>query len=95
MGTFAIQLGKGLGAHIATTASARGEELARTLGADIVVDYTREHFEQGLRDYDERLISSVATPSGGYFRHPATKKPDLLRELTIFLMESTGSHHSG
>ncbi len=55
VGTFAIQLGKWLGAHIATTASGRGEELVRKLGADIVVDYTREHFEQVLRDYDGAL----------------------------------------
>jgi NADPH:quinone reductase-like Zn-dependent oxidoreductase len=55
VGTFALQLGKWLGAHIATTASARGEELARKLGADIVVDYTRERFEQVLRDYDGAL----------------------------------------
>jgi NADPH:quinone reductase-like Zn-dependent oxidoreductase len=55
VGTFAIQLGKLLGAHIATTASARGEELVRTMGADIVVDYTREHYERALRDYDGAL----------------------------------------
>ncbi|MBO0790631.1 MAG: NADP-dependent oxidoreductase [Ktedonobacteraceae bacterium] len=55
VGTFAIQLGKWLGAHIATTASARGEEMVRKLGADIVVDYTREHFDQVLRQYDGAL----------------------------------------
>nr|WP_236038258.1 zinc-binding dehydrogenase [Ktedonobacter robiniae] len=55
MGTFAIQLGKWLGAHIATTASARGEEMVRKLGADVVVDYAREHFDQVLRDYDGAL----------------------------------------
>jgi NADPH:quinone reductase-like Zn-dependent oxidoreductase len=52
VGTFAIQLGKALGAHIATTASAHAEDLVRKLGADIIVDYTREHFEQILREYD-------------------------------------------
>jgi NADPH:quinone reductase-like Zn-dependent oxidoreductase len=55
VGTFAIQLGKWLGAHIATTASARGEELVRHLGADTVVDYTREPFEQVLHHYDGAL----------------------------------------
>ena len=45
VGTFAIQLGKWLGAHIATTASARGADMVRKLGADVVVDYTREPFE--------------------------------------------------
>jgi NADPH:quinone reductase-like Zn-dependent oxidoreductase len=55
VGTFAIQLGKWLGAHVATTASARGEALVRRLGADVVVDYTREQFEQVLHDYDGAL----------------------------------------
>lgn len=52
VGTFAIQLAKWLGASVATTASARGTELVRRLGADVVVDYTRESFEQVLHDYD-------------------------------------------
>lgn len=55
VGTFAIQLGKWLGAHIATTASARGANMVRKLGADVVVDYTREPFEQVLRGYDGAL----------------------------------------
>ena len=55
VGAFAIQLGKWLGAHIATTASARGADMVRKLGADIVVDYTREPFEQVLRGYDGAL----------------------------------------
>jgi NADPH:quinone reductase-like Zn-dependent oxidoreductase len=52
VGTFAIQLARWLGAHVATTASARGEALVRKLGAQEVVDYTRERFEDKLHDYD-------------------------------------------
>ena len=52
VGTFAIQLAKHLGAHVATTASARGEALVRRLGADVVIDYTRERFEDTLSGYD-------------------------------------------
>jgi alcohol dehydrogenase len=52
VGTFAIQLAKFFGAHVATTASARGEALVRRLGADVVVDYTRERFEARLSGYD-------------------------------------------
>jgi len=55
VGTFALQLGRWLGAHLATTASARGKEMARKLGADIVVDYTCERFEDVLHDYDGAL----------------------------------------
>ena len=52
VGTFAIQLAKHLGGWVATTASPRGEALVRRLGADQVVDYTRERFEDRLAGYD-------------------------------------------
>jgi alcohol dehydrogenase len=52
VGLFAIQLAKHLGAHVATTASPRGEALVRRLGADVVVDYTRARFEETLSGYD-------------------------------------------
>jgi NADPH:quinone reductase-like Zn-dependent oxidoreductase len=40
VGTFAVQLGKALGAHVTGTCSARNAELVRSIGADTVVDYT-------------------------------------------------------
>jgi alcohol dehydrogenase len=52
VGTFAIQIAKYLGAWVATTASPRGAALVRRLGADQVVDYTRERFEEKLAGYD-------------------------------------------
>ena len=52
VGTFAIQLAKHLGAHVATTASPRGEALVKRLGADVVIDYSRERFEDQLSGYD-------------------------------------------
>src|SRR6202171_294024 len=52
VGTFAIQIAKHLGAHVATTASPRGEALVKRLGADVVIDYLRERFEDKLSDYD-------------------------------------------
>jgi NADPH:quinone reductase-like Zn-dependent oxidoreductase len=52
VGTFAIQIAKQLGAYVATTASPRGEALVRRLGADLVIDYTRERFEEKLSGYD-------------------------------------------
>src|ERR1700736_3635861 len=51
-GTFAIQIAKHLGAHVATTASPRGEALVKRLGADVVIDYTRERFAEKLSGYD-------------------------------------------
>lgn len=52
VGTFAIQIARHFGAKVATTASPRGEALVRRLGADVVIDYTRERFEDVLHDYD-------------------------------------------
>ena len=52
VGTFALQIAKWLGAVVATTASARGDALVRKLGADVVVDYTKQSFADELRDYD-------------------------------------------
>jgi NADPH:quinone reductase-like Zn-dependent oxidoreductase len=52
VGTFAIQIAKQLGAHVATTASPRGEALVKRLGADVAIDYLRERFEDKLSGYD-------------------------------------------
>jgi NADPH:quinone reductase-like Zn-dependent oxidoreductase len=52
VGTFAIQLAKHLGATVATTTGATNLELVKSLGADVVVDYKTEDFEDVLRDCD-------------------------------------------
>lgn len=55
IGTFAIQLAKHLGAKVGTTASTAKMDLVRSLGADEVIDYTKQEFENVLRDYDAVL----------------------------------------
>jgi len=55
IGTFAIQLAKHLGAHVATTTSAGNADLVRSLGADEVIDYQKQQFEDVLRDHDAVL----------------------------------------
>lgn len=52
VGTLAIQLAVWMGAEVATTASPRGEELVRSLGATTVVDYQKQKFKDVLSDYD-------------------------------------------
>lgn len=52
VGTFAIQLAKALGAHVATTTSARNVELVRSLGADEIIDYREQRFDEVLNGYD-------------------------------------------
>jgi len=57
VGTFAIQLAKHLGATVATTTSAGNAALVKGLGADVVIDYRKDAFEDRLRDYDVVLNS--------------------------------------
>ena len=57
VGTFAIQLAKHLGAEVATTCGEANFPLVKGLGADRVVDYRRERFDDVLRDYHVVLES--------------------------------------
>lgn len=52
VGTFAIQLAKQMGAFVATTASEKGYELVKSLGADQIINYKKENFEEVLTGYD-------------------------------------------
>ncbi|MFJ8000781.1 NADP-dependent oxidoreductase [Streptomyces sp. NPDC096310] len=52
VGTIAIQLAKHLGAYVATTASTAKTSVVKDLGADEVVDYTKQTFESVLDGYD-------------------------------------------
>ncbi len=52
VGTLAIQMAKHLGAYIATTVSARNADLVKSLGADLVIDYKAQNFEDVVSDYD-------------------------------------------
>jgi alcohol dehydrogenase len=60
VGTLAIQLARHVGATVATTASRASFELLKGLGADIVIDYRTEDFEQVLKNYDVVLHSQDA-----------------------------------
>jgi len=55
IGTFAIQLAKYLGAKVGTTTSTGNVDLVRSLGADEVINYKKQQFENVLRDYDAVL----------------------------------------
>ncbi|NDR53515.1 MULTISPECIES: NADP-dependent oxidoreductase [unclassified Actinomyces] len=52
LGSIAIQLAKHLGATVATTVSTKNVDLARELGADVVVDYRTQRYEDHVKDYD-------------------------------------------
>ncbi|MGC4994350.1 NADP-dependent oxidoreductase [Nocardia salmonicida] len=57
VGSIAIQLAKHLGATVATTVSTGNVEFVRELGADVVIDYRDQDFEQLLDGYDLVLDS--------------------------------------
>jgi NADPH:quinone reductase-like Zn-dependent oxidoreductase len=52
VGMFAVQIAKSFGAEVTGVCSAGNLEMVRSIGADRVVDYTREDFTQGERGYD-------------------------------------------
>ncbi len=52
VGTFAVQIAKSLGADVTGVCSGRNVEMVRSLGADHVINYTKEDFAKGAERYD-------------------------------------------
>jgi NADPH:quinone reductase-like Zn-dependent oxidoreductase len=83
IGTFAVQIAKAFGAHVTAVVSTRNVEVARAIGADVVIDYSREDFTKGEKQYDfildnvsnhsltalRRVLAAtgVLVPNGGNF----------------------------
>lgn len=68
VGTFAVQLAKLFGAQVTAVCSTRNLDMARSIGADHVIDYTKEDFTQNSQRYD--LIFAV----NGYHSLSAYKR---------------------
>src|SRR6202162_5365861 len=93
VGTFAIQLAKHVGATVATTTSTANIDLVRRLGADIVIDYKKDSFEEILRDCDVVLNSldaetlkkslRVLKPGGNLISISGPPDPEFARQLGL------------
>ena len=62
VGTFAVQLAKAFGADVTGVTSADNLDLVRSIGADQVIDYSREDFTRGTQRYD-LIVDVGGTPS--------------------------------
>lgn len=52
IGSYAVQIAKNLGAYVATTVSGNDMEYVKELGADQIINYKEEKFEDQVKDYD-------------------------------------------
>lgn len=68
VGTFAIQIAKALGAEVTAVCSTRNLEMAQSLGADYVIDYTKEDFAKKGQQYDLILAVNGYRPILDYLR---------------------------
>src|SRR5258706_6372221 len=71
VGTFAVQIAKALGAEVTAVTSTKNVEMVRAIGADHVIDYTREDFTTGAGRYD-LILDNVGNHSMARTRRALT-----------------------
>ncbi len=101
IGTFAVQVAKHLGAHVATTVSGKDKDYITDLGADVVIDYQKEDFIKIIRDYDavfdtiggETFEKSFAVlkPGGKITTMLWERHPELVQKYGVMYVEQSES----
>jgi NADPH:quinone reductase-like Zn-dependent oxidoreductase len=76
IGTFAVQIAKSLGAEVTGVTSTSNVDLVRSIGADHVIDYTKEDFTRTGQRYDF-ILDNVANRSLSDLRRALTRKGTL------------------
>ncbi|MGA4991022.1 NAD(P)-dependent alcohol dehydrogenase [Nonomuraea bangladeshensis] len=74
VGTFAVQLAKTFGAHVTGVCSGAKEELVRSIGADDVIDYTREDFTDGSRPAFDLIVDIAGLRPLAHLRRALTPR---------------------
>jgi NADPH:quinone reductase-like Zn-dependent oxidoreductase len=77
VGTFAVQIAKAFGAEVTGVTSTKNVEMVRSIGADHVVDYTREDFTAGAERYD-LILDNVGNHSMARTRRALTSSGTLI-----------------
>jgi NADPH:quinone reductase-like Zn-dependent oxidoreductase len=78
VGTFAVQIAKSLGADVTGVCSTRNVDMVRSLGADHVIDYTKEDFTEGDQQYD-LIVDNVGN-------HPLLEAKRVLKPEGIYVI---------
>jgi NADPH:quinone reductase-like Zn-dependent oxidoreductase len=77
VGSFAVQIAKAFGAHVTGVASTPKVDLVRSIGADEVIDYTREEIVDGKRRFDV-IFDTAGNREASYLRGALTPKGTLV-----------------
>ena len=77
VGSFAVQIAKAFGAHVTGVCSTSKVELVRSIGADEVIDYTREDIVNGTRHYD-LIFDTAGNREVSFMRRAMTPKGTLV-----------------